>query len=68
MKIIDRWFPRQYRVVSGKTGPGVGYPYRFLLHAAWVAVSFEYTEWRLGLPAQGWHVQSRKGQERGTTE
>lgn len=64
-RFIDRWFPRKYRVVSGATGPGVGYPYRFLYHAAFDAVKFEYTEFRAGLPHQGWHVQSKKGQGHG---
>lgn len=64
MKIIDRLFPKRYRVVSDVTGPGIGYPYRFLLHAAYDAVRFESIELLTGLPRQGWHVQSIEGQEK----
>jgi len=62
MRWLSRLLEKNYRVVSSKTGPGITWTHRSRWTAAWTATSYEYTEWRAGLPKelrQDWNVQKK---------
>ena len=63
--LMSRVFgPKNYRVISEKTGPGVEWTHHTRWGAALTATYYEWLEWWVGLPddmRQNWHVQRKAG-------